>query len=94
VSQVLRRARWRTSYSGLRIEAACLTAAIMAGPRSLAVRESRDVKVARMIAAGLGTIFEELGSCSLRTRWPNCGSGRVRASVATSLCDIRAMLDR
>ena len=76
---MLRRARWRASNSGLRMEAACLTAAIMAGPRSLAVRVSRDAKVARMIAAGLGTIFDEVGNCSLRTWWPNCGSGR-RAS--------------
>jgi hypothetical protein len=34
VSQVPRRARWRPSNSGLRIEAACLTAEIMAEPRS------------------------------------------------------------
>ena len=68
MSQVLRRARWRESNSGLRMEAACLTAAIMAGPRSLAVSVSRDAKVARMIAAGLGTILDAVGSWSLRTR--------------------------
>ena len=75
MSQVLRRARWRASNSGLRIEAACLTAEIIAGPRSLAVRVSRDASVARMIAAGRGTIFDEVGSCNRRTLWPNCGSG-------------------
>jgi hypothetical protein len=52
---------------GIADEAACFTAAIMAGPRSLAVRVSRDAKVARMIGAGLGTIFDEVGNCSLRT---------------------------
>lgn len=76
------------------MEAACLTAAIIVGPRSLAVRVSRDAKVARMIAAGLGTILDDVDSCSLRTRWPNCGSGSLRASVAASLCDSRAMLDK
>jgi hypothetical protein len=76
------------------MEAACLTAEIMAGPRSLAVKVIRDAKVARMIAAGLGTIFDDVGSRSLRTRWPNCGSGSVRESAATSLCESRTMLDR
>jgi hypothetical protein len=45
-----------------------VTAEIMAGPRSLAVRVIRDANVARMIAAGLGTIFDDMGNCSLRTR--------------------------
>lgn len=49
-------------------DAACLMAEIMAGPRSLAVRVIRDANVARMIAAGLGTIFDAVGNCSLRTR--------------------------
>ena len=44
MSQVLRRARWRASNSGLRMDAACLTAEIIAGPRSSAVNVSRDAK--------------------------------------------------
>ena len=93
MSQVLRRARCRASNSGLRIDAACLTAEIIAGPRSLAFTVILAPKVARMIAAGRGTIFDDVGNCSLRTCWPICGSGSLRVSVATSLADRRAMLD-
>jgi hypothetical protein len=65
VSQVLRRARWRAPNSGLRIDAACLTAEIIAGPISLAVRVSRDVNSARTIAAGRGMML--YGECTYTT---------------------------
>ena len=94
MSQVLRRARWRASNSGLRIDAACLTAEIIAGPRSLAVKVIRDANSARMIAAGRGMMRDDVGSCRRRTLWPICGSGSWRANAVTSLVDNRAMLDR
>lgn len=73
---------------------ACLTAEIIAGPRSLAVKVSRDVNSARTIAAGRGMMRDDVGSCRRRTLWPICGSGSWRANAVTSLVDNRAMLDR
>ncbi len=92
--QVLRRARWRTWNSGLGIDAACLTAEIIAGPKSAAVNVSRAANDARIIAAGRGTIFDDVGSSNRRTSWPTFGSGSLRASEAMSFADSRAMLDR
>jgi hypothetical protein len=59
----------------------------MAGPRSLDVKVIRDANVARMIAAGLGTIFDDVGqecapSKALEAEWggwtPLLAACRVR----------------
>ena len=94
MSQVLRRARWRASNSGLRIDAACLTAEIMAGPRSAAVTGESGRKVGPDDRRGTRHNLEEVGNCSRRTSWPILGIGSRRLRAATSPRDSRAMLDK